>query len=309
MKLLNTFIAGSILLYIGMFAINGHVQAILMENPDRPVIDDGTGNGSYGNGFHSTKTLEKIVNILMGTVGGIPNTTHPPGSSPTPSGPTPTSDPNSSPTPTPDPNNNTANELGLKPNYNYPQDYVDAVQGCLINRPLYNDVQSYTGVPWQVIAGIHFLEGICGQAKSCVSGRAIGANEPDIRGNCTAADSGLGKPNPLAGGGCGFTNLLDSCVYGANHLIGKIGKAPSNLQELAKALGRYNGTGNANCGKTPFTGCPAQFEGYDHIYPFSKFDDTHQNMYLVYCADGVVCNPPRPFTRIGVLTVASILSR
>ena len=158
------------------------------------------------------------------------------------------------------------------------------------------------------MAGIHYVEGNCGTNKSCVSGRTLGVNEPDLYGNCSS-QGGVGKPVPI-GGGCGFRTLADSCIYGANHLKGKIGRVPSSIQDLAKALGRYNGIGNANCGRVnasmPY--CPARYEGFDHIYPFSKYDAIHQTMYLVYCADYTRCNPPKIFQRIGVLTIANILS-
>ena len=184
--------------------------------------------------------------------------------------------------------------------------YTTEAQTCLKNKSIYQQAAAQTGVPWEILAGIHYVEGSCDSNKSCVSGRTIGINEPDIYGNCSST-GGKGKPIAMPGGGCRFQNLLDSCIYGANHLIGKIGRIPISFQDYAKALGRYNGTGNANCGRTPFASCPAPYEGYDHIYPMSKLDSAHQTMYLVYCADYTQCNPPKVYTRPGVLTIATIL--
>ncbi len=283
-----------------IFLLSCHSVSAQDDSLGGPNLTPGTGGGR--------SVIRIILDVFFGGKGAnvdIPDEEE---------SPTPTDDPSVTVTPgetTPIPTTNVTppTGLGLNPGYNFPADYVTLSEGCLPNKGVYQQTQEETGVPWQVMGGIHFVEGSCGAQKSCVSGRQIGTREPDVGENCSPEDSGIGKPNPLSTGGCGFTNLLDSCVYGANHLKGKIGKAPQNLQELAKALGRYNGTGNANCGRTPFTGCPPPYEGYDHIYPFSKFDDAHQTMYLVYCADGVRCNPPRLFTRIGVLTIASILSR
>lgn len=200
----------------------------------------------------------------------------------------------------------------------YSADQVNAVMKCLGNIETYKLAERQTGVPWKVLAGIHFVEGSCNPEQSCVSGRKIGVNEPDLGGNC-AQNADLGRPKPLPGGGCGFTNLLDTCVYGANHLKNKIVRSDgvnfSRLDQLAMALGRYNGTGNANCGRIQLNQweqlpyCPVPYEGYDHIYPFNKYDEIHKTMYLVYCADRTKCNPPRVWTRLGVLAVTQILTK
>lgn len=185
---------------------------------------------------------------------------------------------------------------------------IASVRNCMTNANVYKIAEQRTGVSWKIIAGIHYMEGNCGSNKSCVSGRQLGVNEPDLYGNCSGG-GGEGRPVPLGGGGCGFRNLVDSCIYGGNHLKGKIqGRVPQTLQELAYALGRYNGLGNRNCGKTPYAHCPPSFDNDDHIYPMSQFDKKHETMYLVYCADYTTCNPPRIFQRIGALSVARILT-
>jgi len=195
-------------------------------------------------------------------------------------------------------------------NTTYHEGYVLLAQNCRKNYAVYEAAQNLTGVPWHILAGIHNMEGSCSSTKSLVSGRSIGALEPDVGRNCSYQDNGLGKPIPMAGG-CGFRSLLDTAVYAGNHLKGKIGKVPNNIQEYAKALGRYNGIGNANCGRVNATMpyCPPPYEGYDHIYPFSKYDAIHEKMYLVYCADYTKCNPPKEYTRAGALVISNILSK
>lgn len=264
--------------------------------------------GGFGR-KNSVDTLENVFNILFN--GGNYPDPDPEGAYPTqdPNVPTPSWPPGTTPTPTtPLPTRDPSNNV-LNLNYNYQSYIANQVPPCLTNKNVYLEVESMTGVMWEVVAGIHFREGSCVPNQSCVSGQIIGKNEVDLRGNCTQADTGIGKPNPLPGGGCGFTNLLDSCVYGANHLIGKIGKIPQTREEFAKALGRYNGTGNANCGKTLFAHCPAPYEGYDHIHPMNKYDDEHKTMYLVYCDNGVRCKDPIVFPGLGALTVASIIHK
>lgn len=185
----------------------------------------------------------------------------------------------------------------------------NAVLNCLNKKSIYEPAGSATGLPWQIIATIHSLEAGCGSG-SLVSGRAIGENEPDVvrSGGCSTGRIGPGVPIVLPDGGCGFASLLDSAIYAGNHLKGKIGKTPENFEELVKAFGRYNGTGNANCGRVPaYTNCPPFYESEDHIYPMNWFDQRHDLMYVVYCADRVKCNPPRPYLKSGGMTVLRIL--
>lgn len=187
------------------------------------------------------------------------------------------------------------------------------VMTCLSKIDMYEQASTYHGVPWQILAAIHYLEDNCGSG-SLVSGRAIGAIEPDLKGECSSGIDGPGIPVPVGvdqygDPGCGFRTLLDSAIYAGKHLQSKIGKNPSDYQDLVMAFGRYNGLGNQNCGVTPYSNCPRLFESEDHIYPLNWFDKPRHNvMYLVYCADHVKCNPPVVFQRPGALTVLRILS-
>lgn len=186
---------------------------------------------------------------------------------------------------------------------------TDIFSKCLSNKSTYQQASSATGVPWQVLAGIHHREGSCGTNKSLVSGRTIGVVEPDVPSStCSSQRIETGKPIPV-GNGCGFASLLDSAIYAGNHLKGKIGsKVPETSEELIKALSRYNGGGNANCGKTPYANCPKKFYGEDDSYVMNLFDEKHTPMYVVYCADFTLCNPPRKDSRPGVATAIRFIS-
>lgn len=195
----------------------------------------------------------------------------------------------------------------------YSNEIINSVNTCRQNRAVYETASAQTGIAWEVLAGIHFVEGSCNANQSLVSGRKIGIIEPDVGTNCSSSNSGLGKPIPI-GNGCGFTNLLSTAIYAGNHLRNKIGAVtPVTLADFAKALGRYNGTGNKNCSdnppynRTPYAHCPRDFEGDDHIYPMTSLDEKHKVMYRVYCADYTQCDPPVQHGRIGALTVAYIL--
>ena len=153
---------------------------------------------------------------------------------------------------------------------------------------VYAQAEAQTGVPCEVLAGIHFIEGNNNPNQSLISGRPIGSPEPDA-------------------GGAVFATLLETAIYAAEHLQGKVGGDLNNSWEtLITALSRYNGGGNSNCRwPTNYAGCPPYFEGEDDPYPMNWLDGRHAIMYLIYCADHTVCGPPfNEFLRPGVLAVA-----
>ena len=311
-----------------------HPVSIYAQAYDRPVIDDG-GNMSGGatkiskqaqESRESTtkKLLEKVYDLFFQADDDrriiIPITpTHSPSQTTPPSN---SGNDNLLPTgiypsityyPQPDPNN-ILNNTGL----NYPSAMIANVQKCLQNRGVYQAASAQTGVPWQVLAGIHYTEGSCDPNKSLVSGRQLGVDEPDLNGNCSSQYTGVGKPKPIgydASGKtlCAFDNLLDTAVYAGNHLKGKISKVPETHEELVYSLAGYNGWGNTNCGRTPYQFCPPLFKGEDHTYVFNKNPDgRHETMYIVYCADRKTCRElgrePPVHQQYGVLTVAGAVS-
>ncbi len=213
-------------------------------------------------------------------------------------------------TPTPPQNGAPVGDLSGLLDISEPPDssIIGQVSQCLQNKSMYEEVAREVGVPWQIFAGVHFREGGCDPTHSMVSGRIIGANEPDLHGACSSQDIGRGKPIPLPGGGCGFSNWIDSGIYGARLLIKKIGKVPSNVQELTLALSNYNGGGNRNCGKTPYPNCPPAFPREDDMYVWNKFDARHTPMYLIYCADYTPCNPPRIYSGLGVFAAVKAVA-
>ncbi len=176
---------------------------------------------------------------------------------------------------------------------------------------IYKQGSAEAGVPWQVLAGLHFVETGSGPGpdSSLVSGRKIGQMEPDINpSKCAAGRSGPGVPVPIDGG-CGFTNQLDSAIYASHHLAEKIGKPPSTFAEAVEVVSRYNGGGNANCGEgLDYGPCPPQFYGEDDPYAMADFDEPHSSkkMYLIFCGDRQRCNA-RIFDRPGAMAVVRAL--
>lgn len=153
----------------------------------------------------------------------------------------------------------------------------------------YAAAEKATGVPCEILAGIHFIEADNNPDGSLVSGRKIGTPEPDA-------------------GGKVFKNLLETAIYTGEHLKGKIGGGLNSSASVITALSRYNGGGNSNCQlgypyPIPYGGCPRAFEGEDDPYPVNWIDNKHATMYLLYCADHTAC-APQVFERPGSFTVA-----
>lgn len=174
---------------------------------------------------------------------------------------------------------------------------IDALVGYITPEleEVYAEAEAQTGVPCEVIAGIHMVEATSrfrsGEAinYSVISGRRIGDPEPDQ-------------------GGAVYASLLESAIAGAELLRdSKADGSIDSVEELIGALSLYNGGGNRNCRDyayaIPYGGCPRLFVGEDDPYATSWLDAKHSNMYLLYCADGVAC-VPQDFNRAGSFTLA-----
>lgn len=143
---------------------------------------------------------------------------------------------------------------------------------------IYAQAEQVTGVPCEILAGVHFEEG---------------DNSPS---------ASLQNGGPLSG------SLLASAIQAGNEIKAKVGGRISTWDQAITALSRYNGGGNSNCGRgVPYTGpCPPP-EGVDDLYPMAWIDPRHLVMYLIYCSDFTQCSPYPKVERPGVLTVATEL--
>ena len=299
-------------IFTGSLFINTPVQAVVYNNDSRMLMD--TGESSGGGGGGSTKILKNILeNLFNGSNNPSPFNSD--------SGSSTSSESNDSSSATGI--NETFPDMPVVPapdatgilNNNgitYSSSITSAAQNCVRNISIYKQIQTMSGVPWQILAGIHYREGGCNPNQSPVGGRVIGQPEPDVK-SCSSQNAGLGVPKALKGGGCGFDNLLDATMYAAKHLEGKISKIPQTHAELEKALSDFNGGGNRNCRESvnvPYKGCPEPNYGDSVTYVNSKNPDgIHDTMYLIYCTDHIKCNPPRVFTGIGAIPIAGAIGQ
>lgn len=136
----------------------------------------------------------------------------------------------------------------------------------------YSYAEEKTGIPCEVVAGIHWTEGGMNPDQSVFDGGAL-------RGS-----------------------LKEDAAAAMEHLKSKWKGTfnPENIpyRDLVAAIGAYNGPGNMNCSSDQSNQprptrwreggkCPAQYESEDHPHPLGWIDDRHSDMDLIYCLDFV----------------------
>lgn len=190
------------------------------------------------------------------------------------------------------------------------------------NLEVYRQAGTQTGVPWEAIAAIHYIEtgGSFNPNGSCISGRPIGAQEPD-NGNQT------------------YGSLLETCVAAAeefkgktgmvNHVVGKNGMpAPNAYQMLAGQFASYNAPTQSECAMggsngnydfiytgATWPGIPdngqcrpkgEKYVGDRHIYATACLDDAHKNMWFHFHYGGRV----QEYTnRVGAITLIRAIQK
>ena len=133
----------------------------------------------------------------------------------------------------------------------------------------YEYAEQETGIPCEVVAGIHWTEG-------------------GLNANQSVFDGGN-----LRGG-----SLKEDAKLAMDHLVDKFGgnfdKNNIEYEALVEAIGNYNGLGNQNCGKDTrwLSGgkCPSIFFSEDHPHPLAYIDERHSDMDLIFCLDYVEFN-------------------
>ncbi len=183
---------------------------------------------------------------------------------------------------------------------------VSGISTAIVNAAKYGSQKSTTAC--EILIGIHYVEAGWNTDGSFISGTTLGSPEPQVpptAASCTAYGG------TITDTGCVFNRLEDTAYYAGDHIKDKMAalvgswRPPNNFNEMIGAMSLYNGGGNANCGTgVPYTGpCPPP-TGIDDIYAVSHFDSAHATMYLVYCSDYTLCDPPELFTRDGAATAA-----
>ena len=183
--------------------------------------------------------------------------------------------------------------------------------------PVYAEIEEQTGVPCEIMAGIHYREGNNDPTKSFEDGGALRGSilqDGILVAEDLLNDAGVGVKVP--GGGLGSGLNLRS------------------IKTWASTVESHNGGGNENCnapsGLTDYKSCPPRFRGDDSNYVMAYADSNHDNMAIIFPADGVradqfcsstcgsasggqyktacgLCPPPIEEERVGALTLAKYL--
>lgn len=134
----------------------------------------------------------------------------------------------------------------------------------------YEYAEKETGIPCEVVAGIHWTEGGNDPSKSVFDGGSL-------RGT-----------------------LKEDAKAAMEHLItfwpGGFNKDNITYEALTTAIGGYNGPGNMNCSYDQSNNqrqtrwrmggkCEAKFQSEDHPHPLGWIDERHSDMDLIYCLD------------------------
>lgn len=135
----------------------------------------------------------------------------------------------------------------------------------------YEYAEEATGVPCEVVAGIHWTEAGLDPNGSVFSGAALSTS---LKEDAKAAMEHLTK----------------------NSWPGSFDKNNIPYEDLVEAIGNFNGPGNMNCSSDMNDNprdtrwrdgnkCPAEFASEDHPHPVAWIDDRHSDMDLIFCMD------------------------
>ena len=170
--------------------------------------------------------------------------------------------------------------------------YLQKLAENPLDMEAYEYAQQRTGVPCEILAGIHWIEGSSNQYQSLHDGHTIDPSQLNEDAK-TAAD------------------ILKSKEAMAPWISKPF--AQWTFQEFTTALSMYNGGGNSQCWDptTPYAdipgNCPAPYWGEDDMYPMHWIDAKHAVMYLKYCADHTLCSPMPPWQKNGAWVTAILL--
>ncbi|MDD5551565.1 MAG: M15 family metallopeptidase [Candidatus Pacebacteria bacterium] len=163
------------------------------------------------------------------------------------------------------------------------------------NKPIYQEAAKQVGIPWQMLAAVHFREGGCSPEKSPVSGEKLGTKNPD--------------------NGTVYTTLEEATLAAANFLKNKaksVYKMELNENPNDDAIGyaflAYNRGYMYRDGLDKNgNSCPGQPKNtpYDKSpYVVNLLDGQHQNMTWNGCIDSGMTHAD---SNIGAMTIYKLL--
>jgi hypothetical protein len=190
---------------------------------------------------------------------------------------------------------------------------------------VYAQVEQETGVPCEILAGVHFEEGGNDPSRNLQDGGALKGSLLDSAKQAAQALLGVNSLSSLDdvvialsaynGGGNSNCQANFSCPYVSGDRCGSVVACASNPSSCTCYPGYKLETGSCRdqcsqvqAGAYPFSYsysyCPAQAPGYDDPYAVNWWlSPQHDNMYLLYMRD-CTATTPVIHSRPGALTVA-----
>lgn len=137
----------------------------------------------------------------------------------------------------------------------------------------YSFAEEETGIPCEILAGIHAMEGSNLSYRSLEDGSEVSSPE-ELRASAVGVAQRL-KNYVEQGAGAGCENMNNSTEF----------------TSFTGALSCRGGSGNSNCSYrdlTDYSECPREYLGEDDPYPMNWLDDKHTNMALITVKDGPI---------------------
>jgi hypothetical protein len=186
---------------------------------------------------------------------------------------------------------------GLSPDTGLPDDVLNAITKL---QSVYQQAAQATGVPWQVLAGIHYRESNNDPNRDLQAGNPIGG--PYTQNSTDYAKYGYPK------------SMEQSAEIAAKHLIATIGSGvvnkPVNVpspdpEAIKDALYSYNGRADAYAQQAAELGFDPKTQPYEGSpYVMNNFDEKHKNMKIITHDFGGLDGVD---TRFGAFTIYSRL--
>jgi len=200
--------------------------------------------------------------------------------------------------------------ISFSPDHSAAATFANEIMPALENNPIlmeaYAAAEEESGIPCEILAGIHYMEASMDPNKSLLDG------SDDLRGGDIIEDARQAARH--------LRGHMDGTNYGR-------GRLPETFDGYRNGLTYYNGLGNLNCGNYP-DDCrggallPTNWRennkcGGDifdsSIYALNDWDETHNDLQIIFCKDGGdgctgIC--PLPFPEAlnpGVLTTAFLV--
>ncbi|HVX24093.1 MAG TPA: hypothetical protein VG992_01990 [Candidatus Saccharimonadales bacterium] len=177
-----------------------------------------------------------------------------------------------------------------------PQDVVDAINKL---KPIYEKAAEATGVPWQLLAAVHYREANNNPNEDLQAGNPIGGGGGQQAGYPYGRPTSLEQSAEFAGKQLTSMSKTEGVVKKA------INVSDPDPEAVKDTLFSYNGRADVYAQQAADLGFSAQTQPYEGSpYVMNQYDDKHHNMKIITTDNGPLDGVD---TRFGAFTVYSLL--